>query len=58
MRRASVLLAFAATAAVAVACDENRATLSEPVAGNAYGFNLVPSATNNPTISTVLFQFK
>lgn len=58
MRRTTALLAFVASAALMVACEEDRATLSEPITSNAFGFNLVPNATNNPTISSVVFQFK
>jgi hypothetical protein len=58
MRRSSALLAFAACAVLVVACDEDRPTLSDPVAGNAYGFNLVPNATNLPNAGNARFVFK
>jgi hypothetical protein len=58
MRRASALLAFAAGAILVVACDETRPTLSDPVTGNAYGFVLVPNATNLPNAGSARFVFK
>jgi hypothetical protein len=58
MRRSLALLGVVASAAAMGACEDERPTLSDPVIGNAYGFVLVPSATNNPTLSTVRFQFK
>jgi len=57
MRRSSALLAFAASALLVVACDEDRPTLSDPVAPNMYGFNLVPNATNIPNAGSARFQF-
>ena len=58
MRRATALLAFAATAAMVVACDDERATLSDPIAPLIYGFNLVPNATNIPNAGSARFQYK
>jgi hypothetical protein len=58
MRRASSILAFVATAAIVVACEDERPTLSDPITDPVYGFNLVPNATNLPNAGNARFQYK
>ena len=55
-RMPRILLATAGIFAVASACNDERATLSEPVAPEAFGFQLIASATNLPG-GSVRFQF-
>jgi hypothetical protein len=51
-----IILFGAAVAVVAGACEDKRATLSEPIAPEAFGFQLAVAATNLPR-GSVRFQF-
>jgi hypothetical protein len=57
MKRA-VFMAVVAAAVIGAACSEERATLSDPIVEDAFGFGLQLNATNMPTSSSARFVFK